>query len=59
MTGKIELTEQEADALIGMIDVAVKVDGLKISAIGSIIHGKILAAFKDEAKVVEMPKEEE
>lgn len=49
----LTFTEQEVQALLGLIDAAVKAQGLNAVINAAVIYQKILVASKDQAK----PKE--
>ena len=52
---KLELNEQEKQALLQLIDLAIKAGGLKVSEVGTILANRI-SALKEEVK--EVKKEE-
>jgi hypothetical protein len=69
---KIEFTDQEIDALVKLIDMAVKAGGLNVAQAGSILAGKLTAhltppspevedspLFAEPADLEVVPKEEE
>jgi hypothetical protein len=53
---KIELTNEEAQVLINLIDVAVKSAGLQAAEAGVFYTKKIQEAAKAEQPVAEMPE---
>ena len=53
---QIELTQQEANNLIALINIAIKAGGLEVAETGVFLHKKIQAAFAE--KPVEKPAEE-
>lgn len=54
--GVIKLTEQEANKLIDLVNIAVKVKGLEEAASGIFFLNKVQEAFKSEAEVLEPSK---
>ena len=44
----VKLNEQEANALIQLIDLAVKSGGLQVAQAGAELHAKIIEAGKEE-----------
>lgn len=46
---KIELTQNEANVLTGLIDIAVKSGGLQVAEAAVVLTGKIAAAAQAEA----------
>lgn len=44
----LELTEQEANQLIGLIDVAVKTQGIAAASVALVLVGKLQKAFAEE-----------
>ena len=61
-TKQLELNESEATALVHLIDIAVKQDGLRVSKAATILSEKVIELFKKEETVemdgidVEEPK---
>ena len=49
----IQLTEQEASALLKLIDIAVKTNGLNVAQAALHISNKIQEAFKEEPETEE------
>ena len=54
---RLELNEQEKNALLQLIDMAIKAGGLKVSEVGTILANKI-SALKEEEVKKEVKKEE-
>lgn len=54
--GTIELTEQEANKLIDLVNIAIKVKGLEEAAAGIFFLNKVQEAFKPEEEVLEPSK---
>ena len=48
---RLELNEQEKQALLQLIDLAIKAGGLKVSEVGTILANKISALKEEEVKV--------
>lgn len=46
----IEFTEQEAQDLVGLLDVAVKAGGLQVAAVAIVLTNKIQTAFSEAPK---------
>ena len=53
---RLELNEQEKQALLQLIDMAIKAGGLKVSEVGTILANRISALKEEEVK--EVKKEE-
>jgi len=53
---KLEINEQEKQALLQLIDLAIKAGGLKVSEVGTILANRISALKEEEVK--EVKKEE-
>jgi hypothetical protein len=56
---KIEFTDQEIDALVKLIDMAVKAGGLNVAQAGSILAGKLTAHLVPPQEVEDSPKVED
>ena len=52
---KIELTDQEIDALVKLIDMAVKAGGVNVAQAGSILAGKLTAHLVPPQEVEDSP----
>jgi len=61
MEKEVLLTEQEANVLIGLLDIAVKSDGLKVAQNALALVSKLQQAFTDapEPQAPELMEEEE
>jgi hypothetical protein len=54
---KLELTEQEGQVLVGLIDAAVKVKGLEAAEVGIYFFKKIKEGFELEKNTDQIKKE--
>jgi len=48
---KLEINEQEKQALLQLIDLAIKAGGLKVSEVGTILANRISALKEEEEEV--------
>ena len=55
---KLEITQQEKDILIKLIDLAVKAGGLQVSEVGTILAKKIGNLQEEHEIIEEDPKKE-
>ena len=57
MTIKIELTDQEANALRAIMDLGVKSGGINVAEAAAVLDRKLRAAVEDSKKEAEPSKE--
>lgn len=58
MKKQIELTQEEAQVLVNLINIAVQTKGLEAAAAGAHLAGLIQTAFKQDAKIQDVSSKE-
>jgi hypothetical protein len=58
-TKPLKLTKEEADFIIGCIDIAVRQRGLVIARASTVLHEKILNLFSEQTPVIPIKEEVE
>lgn len=58
MKKSIELTQEQAQVLVNLINIAVQVKGLEAAEAGLFFSKLIQDAFKEEPKIVDVSKKE-